>query len=149
MIRCQSDVATWYKCTSTKIPIWNRRSSTLRKKQTILKKTRIFNANIFDISIGEKNCYPLWKTFESIPARELLGVWITVRNASFYSECNVKLKSWWHHVQFQKISICTPRKVNGNSKWRGEGGVKLTNLLWEGYVYFLEQHIFQDKLINQ
>lgn len=28
MIRCQSDVASWYKCTSMEIPIWNRRSST-------------------------------------------------------------------------------------------------------------------------
>ena len=56
----------------------------------------------------------------------------------------------------------TPSKVNGNSKgegvskaqffeWKydtkmefpeyGGGGVQLKNLLWEGYGYFLEQHI--------
>ena len=64
-------------------------------------------------------------------------------------------------VQFQKISIPTPWKVNGNSEgvgglksqnfkrevWgssgnsRGVGGVKPKNLLWEGYGYFMEQHI--------
>ena len=64
-------------------------------------------------------------------------------------------------VQFQKISIPTPWKVNGNSEgvgglksqnfkrkvWglsgnsRGVGGFKLKNLPWEGYGYFMEQHI--------
>ena len=64
-------------------------------------------------------------------------------------------------MQFQKISIPTPWKVNGNSErvgdlksqnfkrnewglagiFRGVGGFKPKNLLWEGYGYFLEQHI--------
>ena len=63
-------------------------------------------------------------------------------------------------MQFQKISIPTPWKVNGNSEevgglkgqnfkrkvWglsgnsRGVGGFKPTNLPWEGYGCFLEQH---------
>ena len=63
-------------------------------------------------------------------------------------------------MHFQKISIPTPWKVNGNSEgmgalksqkfkrnvWgltgisRGVGGFKPKNLLWEGYGYFLEQH---------
>ena len=56
----------------------------------------------------------------------------------------------------------TPRKVNGNSKGEGGfkspsmmlkwnfrrgGGFKLKNLPWEGYGYFLEQHIFGGLLI--
>ena len=65
-------------------------------------------------------------------------------------------------VQFQKISIPTPRKVNGNSKGKGRGGgfksnlgkydakivfpagmggFKLKELLWNRYGYFMEQHI--------
>ena len=67
-------------------------------------------------------------------------------------------------VQFQKISIPVPWKVNGNSEgvgglksqnfkrnvWgltgisRGVGGFKPKNLPWEGYGYFLEQHIRPD-----
>ena len=63
-------------------------------------------------------------------------------------------------MQFQKISIPTPWKVNGNSEGvgglksqnfkrnvlgvtgisRGVGGFKPKNLPWEGYGYFLEQH---------
>ena len=66
-------------------------------------------------------------------------------------------------VQFQKISIPAPWKVNGNPKgmgglksqnfkrnvWgltgisRGVGGFKPKNLPWEGYGYFLEQHILK------
>ena len=70
-------------------------------------------------------------------------------------------------VQFQKISIPTPWKVNGNSKGVGGGGskkksqnfkrnvwgltgisrvvrrLKPKSLLWEGYGYFLEQHIVE------
>ena len=69
-----------------------------------------------------------------------------------------------HIVQFQKISIPTPRKINGNSEgvgglkdqnfkrkvWdlsgnsRGVGGFKPKNLPWEGYGYFLEQHIVKN-----
>ena len=65
-----------------------------------------------------------------------------------------------HNVQFQKISILTPWKVNGNSEgvgglksqtfkrkvWglsgnsRGVGGFKPKNLPWEEYGYFMEQH---------
>ena len=55
-------------------------------------------------------------------------------------------------MQFQKISIPIPWKVNGNSE--GLGGLKgqnfnrkvwgfggnSKNLLWEGYGYLLEQH---------
>ena len=64
-------------------------------------------------------------------------------------------------MQFQKISIPTPWKVNVNSEgvgglksqnfkrkvWgltgnsRGVGGFKSKKLLREGYGYFLEQHI--------
>ena len=73
------------------------------------------------------------------------------------------------NVQFQKISIPTPWKVNGNSKgvgglksqnfkrpvWgltgnsRGVGGFKPKNLPWEGYGYFLEQHISHGVPRNQ
>ena len=66
------------------------------------------------------------------------------------------------NVQFQKISIPTPWKVNensegvgglksqnfkrkvwglsGNSRGVGGGGFKPKNLPWEGYGYFMEQH---------
>ena len=67
---------------------------------------------------------------------------------------------YWSNVSFQKISMPTPRKVNGNSKEEGGfkgpifgrkvwhkngisgvvGGFKLKNLPREGYGYFLEQH---------
>ena len=63
------------------------------------------------------------------------------------------------NVQFQKIYMPTPWKVNGNSegvgvseakilkgkyglywKFQRGGGFKTENLPWEGYGYFLEQH---------
>ena len=73
-------------------------------------------------------------------------------------------------VQFHKISIPTPWKVDGNSEgvgglksqnfkrkvWGltgnsrgvGGGGVKLKSLPWEGYGYFLEQHIGRFCILN-
>ena len=77
---------------------------------------------------------------------------VMTRIVTFHYDCD--------NVQFQKISMPTPRKVNGNSTggggfqkpnfcnksmttkwnfWRG-GGFNLKNLPWEGYGYFLEQH---------
>ena len=68
-------------------------------------------------------------------------------------------------MQFQKISILTPWKVNGNSEGvgglesqnfkrnvlnltgisSGVGGLKQKNLPWEGDGYFLEQHNIQEE----